>query len=453
MTPSLEALKAYSTGWKVGSSTGNKAAIPFFQRAVEIDPKFALAYDTPLAEATGESGLAAVNIGKAYQLRDRASDSERFLIASTYDMDVTGNFERAQQTFELWEQTYPREIPPHGFLSGTIYPALGKYEKAVEEGKKQIELGPDIGFAYINSAFSFQRASERKLEVPNFLTIRYQIAFLRGDQAGMEREVNRAQEASEFAALIADQAAFALAYSGHLQQAILKSRHAVDLARQANQRNRAAGFEAGPALWEAFFGNVPAARQGAMAVLELSTGRDAEYGAAFALALAGDASQGERLAKDLETRFPEDTAVKYNYLPTIRALLALKPPLNRKSAPSQAIELLRIASPYDLGRPRSSAFAFFGALYPIYVRGLAYLDAHQGAQASVEFQKILDHRGIVVIDPIGALAHLQLARAFALSGDKIRAKAAYQDFLTLWKDADPDIAIFKEAKAEYSKLP
>ncbi len=268
----------------------------------------------------------------------------------------------------------------------------------------------------------------------------------------MEREVNRAQGTSEAADLISDQAAFALAYSGHLQQAMLKSRDAVDLARQAAERERAAVWETGPALWEALFGNAPAARQVAMAVLELSKGRDAEYGAAFALALAGDASQAERLAKDLETRFPEDTAVKYNYLPTIRALLALKPPLNQKSDPSKAIELLRIAAPYDLGAPRSAVFGGFGALYPIYVRGLAYLAAHQGAEAAAEFQKILDHRGIVVSDPIGALAHLQLGRALAMSGDKAKAKAAYQDFLTLWKDADQDIPILIDAEKEYAAL-
>jgi hypothetical protein len=190
-----------------------------------------------------------------------------------------------------------------------------------------------------------------------------------------------------------------------------------------------------------------------MAVLALSTGRDAEYGAAFALALAGDASHAERLAKDLEIRFPEDTSVKYNDLPAIRALLALKPPLNQKSEPSRAIELLRIAAPYDLGAPRSSVYAFFGALYPIYVRGLAYLDAHQGAQAAVEFQKILDHRGIVVTDPIGALAHLQLGRALAMSGDEVKAKVAYQDFLTLWNKADRDIPIFVEAGKEFAALP
>jgi serine/threonine protein kinase len=200
MTPSLEALKAYSTGWKVASTEGNKPAIRFFQRAVEIDPQFALAYARlghAQAAGNGESGPAAVNIGKAYQLRDRASESEKFLIASTYDMDVTGNLERAKQTFEMWEQTYPREIPPHGFLSGTIYPVVGEHEKAVAEGKKQIEVGPDIGFAYINSALSLihvgrlgeaenvlQLASQRGLEMPDFSVIRYQLAFLKRRPGG-----------------------------------------------------------------------------------------------------------------------------------------------------------------------------------------------------------------------------------------------------------------------------
>ncbi len=468
MTPSLEALKAYTMGWKVASSTGNRAAIPFFQQAVAIDPQFALAYARlghAQAAGTGESGLAAVNLGKAYQMRDRTSESENFFIASSYDMDVTGNLERARQTYESWAQIYPREIPPHGFLSGNIYPVLGEYEKAVEEGQKQIDLAPDIGFAYVNSASSLvhvghldeatnvlQRASDLKLEQPFFLRIRYEIAVLNGDLAGMDREVHRAQGTSEAATLVANLAAFTLAYSGHLEEALLKSRDAEDLARQAAEGERAALWETGPALWEALFGNAPAARQLATAVRKLSKGRDAEYGAAFALALAGDASQAEELVKDLEARFSQDTAVKYNYLPTIRALIALNPPLNQKSDPSKAIELLRIAKPYDLGAPRSSVYGGFGVLYPIYVRGLAYLAAHQYTDAATEFQKILDRRNIVVSDPIGALAHLQLGKALDLSGDKVKAKAAYQDFLTLWKDADKDLPVFTEAKQANAAL-
>jgi tetratricopeptide (TPR) repeat protein len=219
------------------------------------------------------------------------------------------------------------------------------------------------------------------------------------------------------------------------------------VAQQAAQRERAALFETGPALWEAFFGNAPAARRSAMAVLDLSKGRDVEYGAALALALSGDSSQSQTSADDLERRFLEDTAVRFSYLPALRALLALN-----HGEPARAIELLQIAVPYEPGAPPSSFFGNFGALYPIYVRGEAYLAANQGTEAAAEFQKILDHRGIVVSDPIGALAHLQLGRAFALSGDKTKAKTAYQDFLTLWKDADPDIPILKEAKAEYAKL-
>ena len=212
---------------------------------------------------------------------------------------------------------------------------------------------------------------------------------------------------------------------------------------------RAAVLETGEALWEAFFGNPVAARQDAAAVLKLSKHRDLEYGAAFALALAGDSSPAA--AKELEKRFPEDTAVKFSYLPVMRAQLALKA---KPPDPAKAIELLQVAAPYELGAPPSSFTGFFGCLYPVYVRGEAYLALHQSAEAAAEFQKILDHRAIVVSDPIGALAHLQLGRALALpGGHKIKAEVAYQDFLTLWKDADKQIPILREARTEFAALP
>jgi tetratricopeptide (TPR) repeat protein len=195
------------------------------------------------------------------------------------------------------------------------------------------------------------------------------------------------------------------------------------------------------------FGNASEARRSATAALELARDREVEYGAAFALALSGDSSRSQLLANDLEKQFPEDTSVRFSYLPSLRGLLALN-----RGEPAKAIELLQVAAPNELAEPRSSIQGFFGALYPIYVRGEAYLAARQGGKAAVEFQKILDHRGIVVSDPVGALAHLQLGRAYALSGETMKAKAAYQDFLTLWKDADPDIPVLKEAKAEYAKL-
>jgi hypothetical protein len=238
-----------------------------------------------------------------------------------------------------------------------------------------------------------------------------------------------------------------LAYSGRLQQARSMSRRAVDQAQQAAQRERAGLWEAGAAVREAFFGNASEASKRAMAARVLSKDREVEYGAALALALSGDSSQAQALADDLERRFPEDTSIRFTYLPVLRARLAL----NHGGA-SKALELLQAAVPYELGVTGSSVSGLFGALYPVYMRGEAFLAAHQGAEAATEFRKILDHRGIVISDPIGALARLQLGRAFALSGDKTKAKTAYEDFLTLWKDADPGIPILTQAKAEYAKL-
>ena len=456
-TPSLEALKAYSAARRVQFLRGGAASMPLYRHATEIDPQFAMAHaNLGVAYGSiGESDLSVQSTSKAYQLRDRTSDQEQFFITASYARRVTGNMEKAQQTSELWAQIYPREAMPHDYLA-VIYPILGKYDKAVDEGKRAIELDPDFSFGYAILARHYrsldrlgeaentlQRASERKLDIPDFLVQRYDLAFLKGDQAGMERAAALGHGKSGAEDWISSHEAFVLAYSGHLQKARRTSGRAADLAQQAAQPERAALFQTPAALWEGFFGNAPAARRGATAVLKLSKSRDVEYGAAFALALAGDSSGSQTLATDLEKRFPEDTSVRFSYLPALGALLALK-----RGEPSKAIELLRIAIPYELGDPRSG----LGALYPIYVRGEAYLAAHQGAEAAAEFQKILDHRGIVVSDPIGALAHLQLGRAFALSGDKTKAKAAYQDFLTLWKDADPDIPILKQAQAEYAGL-
>jgi eukaryotic-like serine/threonine-protein kinase len=461
-TPSLEALKAYSTGWKVALSEGDAAALPFFKRAVEIDPQFAMAYAAlgVMYGTTGESALAGEITGKAYALRDRVSDKERFFIAAYYDGRVTGNQEKAQQTCEAWARTYPREVGPHSFLSGFIYPASGNYEKAVEEAGKAIQLDPDgaIGYAILgandvaldrlgDAENALRIASDRKLENPLYLVLRYDIAFLHADKEKMNRAVALAQGKSGAEDWISDHEAFVLAYSGHLREARRMSQHAANLAQQSSHQERAALFVTGATLWEAMFGNASEARKSATAALELAKDREVEYGAAFALALSGDSSRSQLLANDLEKQFPEDTSVRFSYLPSLRGLLALD-----RGEPAKAIELLQVARPNELGEPRSSIQGFFGALYPIYVRGEAYLAARQGGKAAVEFQKILDHRGIVVSDPVGALAHLQLGRAYALSGETMKAKAAYQDFLNLWKDADPGIPVLKEAKQEYAKL-
>ncbi len=451
-TPSLDALKAFSGGWKVFSSgTGLPAAVPLFKRAIEIDPEFAMAHAALgiVYGFIGESALSAESNSKAYQLRDRAGDAEKFFIAATYDMQVTGNLERAQQTCEAWTQTYPREIGPHGFLASAIYPVFGAYEKAIEHAIGYYQLAFNLTYLdrVTEASDTLQRAADRKLDIPPFLVQRYDIAFLRGDKARMEREAALAVGNPEVEDWISDRQGFALAYGGHLQQATRIARRAVDLAEKVTHRESAALYEAGSAIWEALFGNAPEAGRGAAAALELSTSRDVEYGAAFALGLSGDSSRAQTLANDLEKRFPEDTSVRSTYVPTIRALLALN-----EGEPSKVIELLHATAPYELGTPLCSALGFFGILYPVYVRGEAFLAAHKGAEAAAEFQKILDHRGIVISDPIGALAHVQLGRAFALSGDQSKAKAAYQDFLTLWKDADPDIPILRQAKAEYAKL-
>ena len=461
-TPSLEALKAYSMGWKVAASPGGDAAIPFFKHAVEIDPKFAIAYASLglMYGSSGETELGTENTRKAYELRDRASDNEKFFITAYYDGRATGNQKKAQQTCEAWAQAYRREWTPHSFLAGFIYPVLGEHEKAAEEAQKAIELAPDFGVGYAllgSNSLSLgrleaaedavRRASERKIEIPLLALVRYDVAFLKGDSGGMQREVAAARGKSGVEELISDHQAFALAYTGHLQEATKILRRASDLAQQAAHREKAAGFETRAALWEAFYGDKLTAKPAAMAALALAKNREVQYGAALALAIAGDSSQAQTLTNDLESSFPEDTSVKFNYLPVVRAFLALN-----HGDPAKAIEILQVAVPYELGQPRSSQTGFFGALYPIYARGQAYLAAGQAVEAAREFHEILYHPGIMVGDPIGVLAHLQLGRAYAMQGDTIKAKAAYQDFLTLWKDADPDIPVLKQAKAEYAKL-
>ena len=464
-TPSLEALKAYSAGWKAVFSTGSEAAVPFFSRAIEIDPNFASAYAAlgRMYGDIGESALSAKNTSKAYELRDRASDQEKFFITLSYDLQVTGNLEKGQQSCALWVQAYPRALMPHGLLSGDIYMAMGKREESVEEGKTAVGIDPDFSIGYANIAISYmalerldeaentlQRASERKLEIPDLFVLRYVMAFLKGDKVGMEREAALARERRGTDDWMSNSEGFVLAYSGHLEAARKMSELAADLARRSERRETEALYEADAAVREALFGNVSNARQRAVDALELSKSRDVTYGVGFALALSGDSSRSQGVTEELSRRLPEDTRVQFTYAPTLRAPTALN-----HSQPSKAVELLQTTIPYELGSPTTGGSEFLlgaGNLYPAYVRGLAYLAAHQGVEAAGEFQKILDHRGLVISDPIGALAHLQLGRAYALSGDKAKAKSAYQDFLMLWKDADPDIPIFKRAKVENAKL-
>jgi DNA-binding winged helix-turn-helix (wHTH) protein len=457
-TSSLEALEAYSAGWKLHTTSGAMTALPLVKRAVEIDPNFALAHATLGRQYADldESDLSAASTTKAWQLKDRTSDREKFFIAATYEILATGNLEEARQICEAWAHTYPREALPHVMLSGNPNKAAGRYEQAAAEARKAIEFDPDFAMAYFNLGVNnvylnrpeeaenaIRRAVGRGLDIDEFSMLQHDIAFLKGDPAGMEREASRARERSGAEAWISNKEAFALAYSGHLQQARILSQRAVDQAMQESQPERAGLWEAGESLREAFFEQAPEAKKRAAGALKLSNDRETKYGAALAFAVSGDSSRAQTLADDLEGRFPEDTVVRFSYLPVLRARIAL----NRGDS-ARAIEILQAATPYELGASRG----LFGALYPIYMRGEAHLAAHQGQGAATEFQRILDHRGIVGSDPIGALAHLQLGRALALSGDTIKAKSAYQDFLTLWKDADPNIPILKQASAEYAKL-
>ena len=461
-TSSLEALKAYSTGLQVSHSKGFTEAVPHFKRAVEIDPQFAMAYAFMglSYSSIGESVQSRESTSKAYELRDRASDRERFFITTLYHRQVTGNLEKQQQTLQLWAQTYPRDRDAHGLMSGFASQGLGQYEKAIEEGNIAIGIDPDFVIGYVNVASSYflldrfaeteetiQKTSKYEDELPELLMARYYLAFVNGDTAGMERVAALAQGKPGVEDWMLHSESMVEARSGRLQAAGRMSGRSGDMAQQAGQGEKAATYQAGEAVWQALFGNAPEARRSATEALQLSNGRDVEYSAAFALALAGDLPRAQTLASDLERRFPEDTSVQFNYLPALRALFALN-----HGEPAKAIELLQVAVPHELAVPAVDYNAFFGGMYPVYVRGEAYMAAGRGAEAAGEFQKILDHRGLVVSDPIGALAHLQLGRAYVLQGDTAKAKVGYQDFLTLWKDADPDVPIYKQAKAEYAKL-
>ena len=284
--------------------------------------------------------------------------------------------------------------------------------------------------------------------MPDFLVIRYNIALLKGDQEQMERAAGLARGKPRAEHWMAHEEALALARSGRLQAARRSSSRAVERALQEGEREGAASYQAARAVWESACGNAAEAKKNAAAALALSNGRDVEYAAGLALALSGDSSRSQPLADDLEQRFPEDTFAKFTYVPVLRALAALE-----RGKPADSVELLQMTLPYELAaNGLNFNHLYLGGLHSAYVRGEALLAAHRYAEAAAEFQKILDHRGIVGADPIGALAHVQLGRAFVLSGDTIKAKAAYRDFLVLCKDADPDNPILTKAQAEYARL-
>jgi len=459
-TSSLEALQAYSLGIKSLVGRGdNAAALTSFRRAVQIDPQFASAYAL-LGEVYSnldEMSLAAENLKKAFELRQRASEAERFHIESSYYSWGSGNLEKALPVYEQWEQTYPRDNGAPNDLGNVLF-QLGQYDRALDQEREAVRLDPAggihrgnlfVAYLYLNRLDEAQAAAEeaqaKGADSYYLHWLLYQLAFVKNDAAGMAQQAAWAVGKSGVEDVLLDYQADTAAYFGGLEKARELSVRAVALAKQAGQKETAAGYSADAAIREALLGNPAQARQNATAALELSNGRDVQFGATIALALAGDAAQAQKLTDDLAGRFPEDTQVQFNYLPALRAQLALG-----SNDSGMAIRTLETAAPYELGIPIQSGFA--PALYPVYVRGEAYLTAHQGNQAAGEFQKILDHRSVVFNELIGALAHLGLARAYTLQGDGAKARAAYDDFFALWKNADSEVPILKQAKAEYAKL-
>jgi len=455
-TASLEALQAYGLGTYAMNVQGDyEAAVPHFQRAISLDPNFAMAYARLATCYTNlnQDDRAAQNLRQAYALRQRVSDRERFYIDSHYYQLVTGDLVATRATYELWRQTYPQDTAPVNNL-GRTYAELGDYDKSLASYQEALTLEPPNGLLYSNLVFSYlsvgrldeahamaQQAQDHHLDSPWIHLYLYWADFLQHDQAGMAREIAtvRGKPGSDDLGLYMQ--ANSAAYAGQLTKARQLTQQAIDSAEHADDKATAAGYQAIHAVHEALVGNVSDARHQAEAALALSPSTEVQAIAGLALALAGDADQAARLATNLLKNKPQDTWVQFNAVPTIRAAIALQ-----HGNGTKAIEDLAPTAPYELGR------GDLIWLYPVYLRGQAYLLAGQSTAAAAEFQLVLSHPGYVLNEPIGALSQLGLARAYAQAGDPAKAKMAYQDFLSLWKDADPNLPVLKQAQAEYAKL-
>jgi serine/threonine protein kinase/Flp pilus assembly protein TadD len=446
-TSSLEALKAYSLGVAAYSKGDLANAIPLLQHAIELDPEFASAYAAlgRIYQLRGESGLTEASIRKAYALRTRASEREKLDLTAVYYQFATGQIDRAIQTCQLWKQTYPQDFVPHRIL-GFEYATLGQWEESAQEFGEANRLDPTQVLPYaglmqaymaldrLADAHAIYQQAQDGLE-----PYRYGLAFLEDDTALM---VKIAASQRYFEDMVADTEA----YLGHLERARELSRVAAETALRSGAKDYAAYIAAKAALWEALFGNSTAARRNVSNALGLSgeaSGHvtwSASWSAALALALVGDSAQAGKLADGFASSYPLDTVINKLWLLEIRSVIKLD-----EGKATEAVDQLALAAALELSWVQPQ-------LMPAYLRGQAYLIAHRGPEATREFQKILNHRGIVFYSAIAALAHLQMGRATAMQGDAAKARAAYQDFFTLWKDADPDIPILKQAKAEYAKL-
>jgi DNA-binding winged helix-turn-helix (wHTH) protein/tetratricopeptide (TPR) repeat protein len=455
-TPSLEALKAYSLGRKTGFAKGASAALPFYKRAVELDPNFAMAYRGISVVYTNRSevGRATENARRAYELRAKVSEQERFSIEATYYMHATGELENAVEVYELWQQTYPKDFFPYANL-GVVYGCLGNWEKALEETREGLRLEPSNQVSYGNLAKDYttlnrldeaqavyKQAEERKLESEFLSLYGYQLFFGKDDTAQMAQVLSAAVGKPGPEDLLLAGQADTQAWHGNFKNARELTRQAMDSAQRNNAKEAAALYQTAEALREVELGNREQARADADAAVKMAPNRDVQVVAALVLARAGDPA-AENVATELNKAFPLDTLVQRYWLPTIRAALALQ-----RRDPSHAIELLKVAKPIELSQPTNLTVS----LCPVYLRGEAYLRLHNGIAAAAEFQKFIDHRGLVVNFSWGALARLGLARAYAQTGDTEKSLAHYGEFLALWKNADPGLIILKEANAEYKKL-
>ena len=468
-TSSLEALKAYSLGENAHREKGPDAGLPYHQRAIELDPNFAMGYLKVGIDyySLGETGRASEYYAKAFQLREHASEREKLAISADY-YSVTGELDKAAQTYQEEIESYPREYRAHLHL-GNVYIEQGQYERAAESYRQSLRLAPDNVAPYTNlanSLLSLQRFDEmrqiiheaqaRKLDDFILHNQLYALAFLGADSAGMAEQQQWFAGKPEYENFGLALASDTEAYKGHLGKAQELTKRAVDSAIRADNKESGAIWQANAALQQAAYGKSTEARQSAAKALKLApASQGVGVEAALAFAIAGDTARAESLAQDLGKRFPLDTQMQSLWLPAIRAQVALD-----KKNPAVALNVPQAASPLELGQIQ---FVMnISCLYPTYVRGEAYLAAGQGNAAAAAFRKILDHSGIVWNCWTGALAHLGVARANALESRtsqgadavaaRVRALAAYKDFLTLWKDADADIPILKQAKAEYARL-
>jgi len=458
-TKSLAALKAFSLGLRASRERGEGEAIPFFRDAIQLDPEFALAHVTlgRAYEDLGEDNEAVNHFTKAFELRDRLSEREKYYITTLYNETVTGDMERAKETGELWTHAYPRDGVAREKLA-TLYNELGEVEKANLQAQEALRLDPDstinvfnaaVGVAALNRLDETERileaAQARGLDGPTIHDATYLLAFLHGDRAEMERQIAWAASQGDTEYFLFSQHSDTEAYYGQIRKARDLSRRALESAIRNEAKEAAALCEISATLREVEVGNVSLAKQGVFSALALQPSRAVKVLAALVLARSGDTAHAKALIKELESKNPSNTLIKSYWLPTLEASLEV-----RAGNPLTAIDLLQAAAPYELAE--TSGVSDLTNMYPTYVRGQAYLMAHNSSAAAAEFKRVLEHRGVVLNSILGALSRLQLARAEVMMGDTEGARRQYSDFLLLWKDADPDIPILIAAKSEYAKL-